>query len=225
MTDQATELFSGKTELEGSDTYQSILQGITNSEGQQKFADVETALNSISSKDEHITTLEVETAKLRSELEKRDTVEEALKKNAQASTESTNSPVELDVDTIADIVNKQLEAAKTANNVKANQTSVSNALVAAWGENAERDYIAKGAEVGLRPADLDALAGKSPNAVLEIMGITKKNVQVQKTTSTLTSNTLENRAQEQVQRKSIMGGSSTKDTLDAWRNCRPSTTQ
>ena len=222
MADQDTETFSGTTVTEGSDNYQSILEGIINSKGEQKFSNVETALNSISNKDAHISTLEEETAKLRIELDKRDTVEAALKK-AQEHEEQTSSPGELDVDTIAYIVNKQLEANKTTDDIKANQATVATKLVELWGENAERDYIAIGAKVGLRPADLDALAGKSPDAVFELMGVKARDVQVTKTTSTTTSGIIENGTTQTEERKSVMGVSTSKDVMTAWRRCSPST--
>lgn len=222
MTDQATELFSGNTESEGTDKYQSILQGIVNEEGTQKFADVETALNSITAKDQHITTLEAETAQLRAELEKRQSVEDALKK-AQEHKEPTSSPVELDVDTIADVVNKQLEASRIAETVKTNQTKVTSKLIDLWGENAEKTYIAKAGEIGLTTADLDALAGKSPDALFELLGVNDKSVQTNKTSSTLKSDIIDNVERKEPVRKSVMGVSTSEDLLANWRSCAPST--
>lgn len=147
------------------------LAGIKDENGRQKYADVNTALNSIPHAQGHISQLETQVAQLQEELNKRQGMEQVLERieaGKQTNTEqpSVNSLSEADVMSLVDSTLKQKEAANVA---YANEVAVTEALVGKFGsqEKALEQLGRKASELGVNVEFLQSVAQKSPKAVLD----------------------------------------------------------
>lgn len=144
------------------------LAGIKDENGRQKYADVNTALNSLGHAQGHISNLERQVSELQEELNKRQGMEQVLERieaGKQTNTEqpSVNSLSEADVLSLVDNTIKQKEAASIA---YANEVAVSEALAEKFGDKALEQLERKATELGVNVEFLQSMAQKSPKAVL-----------------------------------------------------------
>lgn len=197
------------------DTYGNLLSGITDSEGRQKYSDVEKALSSITPAQEHISNLENELDELRGELASRQTADEVLKEIQNGPTAVTPAKTDaVDPRQITDIVNNALQEREAHNAIETNQSKVATELELNYGDKAESVYLAKARDLGMTPSQINALAGTSPAAVLSWFKQTPE-VTPPKTMPTVNSQSLAAPAPSEY--KSVMGASSTAEIVSAWR--------
>lgn len=169
-----------------------LLAGIKNESGVQKYNSVEDALKGAAHAQEYIATLkrEKEEAERRlqeatrtaSEVQSKLSEQEELKRTVQELTQKfsqnqSTSDKAISPEAIAELVNSQLTQREQQLLAKSNQTAVVNALKAKFGEKAEEQYNQAAAELGLSVAEMNALAGKSPKAVLKALGIAEQQAQ------------------------------------------------
>lgn len=88
----------------------------------------------------------------------------------QEPTPGTPPAAALTPEQIADLVTRQLSAKEQADLVKKNTALVADTLKANFGTEAEAKYNAKAAELGMSVAEFNALAARSPAAVLQMLG-------------------------------------------------------
>lgn len=160
-------------------TLADLLKDIKNEAGQPKYSNATEALNGLKHAQEFIPQLksqlsdkdrELET--LRNEVLRLKTVEETVARltDRQETQTSTNAPV-IDEQKIAELINRTLSQNEEVSLQKTNLTSVVSTLQQSFGADAEKMFYSKASELGLDAKAINALAAKSPQAVLALFGI------------------------------------------------------
>jgi len=170
-----------------SNPLETLLAGIKNESGAQKYASVEEALKALQHSQAYIPTLknESEEAKRQAEeatrraeeyqrqLKKQEELERTIAELTQkfASQENKTNSSALTPEQIAEMVNNTLTQNAAASQAKQNQTEVVNTLKAKFGDKAEEVYLQAAQELGMSVAEMNTLAAKSPKAVLKALGV------------------------------------------------------
>lgn len=162
-----------------SSSFDTLLSEIRNDRGEPKYRSVEDGLNALRHSQDHIrnltnekSQLEAEVASLRQKVSEIDELRATVQKLAQRpETSDTQNKPQLDEETIANLVDtrltlKQQEAAK-----QANQRLVAAKLTERFGEKASESFYSKASQLGIASEDFEALAAKSPKAVLTMFGL------------------------------------------------------
>lgn len=152
-------------------TYDHLLQGLKNSEGNQKYATMEQAFEAFQSAQDHIVKLEKEAAEMKAKATETKTMEDilaALQSQGQQEAPPSVPAQEIDIDSrIAEVLAVQ-EKQKLE---KANGDLVVTKVQEAFGENAGEVYYSKAEALGLNKQAIDSLARTSPEAVFSMLGI------------------------------------------------------
>ena len=140
----------------------------------KKYKDYTTALAALAPAQNHIKALEDEMAELKAELEKRKSVSESVEQLMDSTKEQqADQPVPgLDESTVNKLVDERLTAKSLEETYKANETKVVTALADKFKDKAQEVYNSKAQELGMDVADLNALVRKSPQAALNLFGVT-----------------------------------------------------
>ena len=163
-----------------------LLAAIKNEHGAQKFQSPEDLAKGYLASQDFIATLKrekeeaerqaAEATRKAQELSGSLTSQDELKRTVeqltrQVNDKSTTNDSVLTPEQIAEIVNTQLTAKQQAASAKQNQDAVALALSGKFGEKAEEVYNKAASEMGLTVAEMNALAAKSPKAVLKALGV------------------------------------------------------
>lgn len=150
-----------------------LLGEIKNERGEPKYKSLPDALNALKHSQEYIPQLTTQLAQKDSELETARAAAariEELERSIQALTRPSDTPVTPTVgmteEQVAEFVNRTLSANQAEAKRRENGGAVASALQAKFGQDAEKQFNAKAEELGIPVAELHALAGKSPKAVL-----------------------------------------------------------
>jgi hypothetical protein len=192
----------------------------------KKYSDVSKALESIPHAQSHIQTLEAELESLKTKFEARSSVEETLQnfikdQKNQVTDPPTRQP-EIDLNTVADLVNQQLQASKDNDVKQGNISEVVKTLTEKFGDRskAHEAFQRKAQDLGVDIGYLNELASTSPKAVYALFGESKpvaNSPSFGKTSvNTEALNTTPTSQPKPVQ--SVMSGSSTSEVLAAWRD-------
>lgn len=192
----------------------------------KKYATVEKALEALGHSQEFIAQLKEETATLRTRVEQAvtndqvyQTVQDLLKQDR-----STNGVATLDEAAVATILERQLTAREQKAIADSNTQSVRDALVSAFHtpEKAEEVFQTRAKELGMTTAALKAMAATTPKAALELLGV-KPAAKPAPAHSRGTVNTeaLATVPGQPQKPKSVMGGATTNEIMDAWRKAKP----
>jgi hypothetical protein len=160
-----------------------LLSQIKNANGEAKYKTVEDALIALKHSQEFIPQLQTQLSQKDQELaearkiaervaEAERTLEQLIKPSAPAQPAATVAP-----DDIADIVTRKLTEIETAKSQKENLTTVITAITSKFGPESEQVFYSKGKELGLSVQELNALAAKTPKAVLSLFGLTEAPAQ------------------------------------------------
>ena len=188
----------------------------------KKYRTAEDALKAIPHAQKHITTLEEEAKQLREELAKRKTSEELLEEFRAtgfqpplADKQGQGTPV--DVEAIVASVLAKKEAATTA---QKNISTVVSTFQNTFGDKtkAEEMYNKVAEESGLSISVLNSLAATSPEAVLRLAGITRKQTETTpgKVQGTVNAQAFGDKPNSELSAR-LKSGASTKDMVNAWR--------
>lgn len=140
-----------------------LLGIVVNDKGEQKYSSVPEAMKGLMHSQEHIRNLENEMNNLRSELDKRATIEDAFNNQLnQPETPAVTPNQGLSVDD----VNALLEQREKQKVVESNTQKVISAVRDKFGDKAEEAFYGKAQELGLTNEQFNTLASQSPNAVL-----------------------------------------------------------
>lgn len=185
----------------------------------KKYKTTEEALKALPHAQAHIQKLEDEAKQIREELAKRKAVEEVLaefKASTSKQSDEGTPPAKLEVAELEKLVEKVIENKQSVEVAKTNTTSVVKKMSEKFGEKAEQEYIKLAEENGMTIPQLNALAARSPNAVLKLAGITvSKTTPPAKPESSINTDGFTN---NQPQEKSArVVGRSTKDMVAAWK--------
>jgi len=204
-----------------SDAYATMLGSIKSDDGRVKYATVSDALSSIPHAQSHINSIEEENARLKEELAKRASVEEALAQLANkpepVEPPSPSGPQEQDISALID---QRLDQRTAAQKAQDNQTAVVTKLGELYGDNAEAEYIRIAGELGVDVGFLNDMAASAPLAVLKYFD--EKPAAPRPTTEgSVNTEAFSQRPQNPQEHKSVMFGASTDDLIGAWRRHKP----
>jgi type VI protein secretion system component VasK len=195
------------------------LQGIVTPDGRQKYADVETALDSIPHAQQKINELSDKLKQMEEELTKRSGMEELMKsvQSSQNTPETPSASSGLDEQAVAEILQNQLAQMEQAKAKEANAAKVREQLEAKFGDKAEEQFAAKAKELGVEASYLAELALTSPQLVLSHFGdVPARNAEA--VTGSVNTTGLKPSAPE---RKSVMRGASYKDVIEQFKAHKP----
>lgn len=160
-----------------------LLKGIVNDKGEQKYASVQDALYALKHSQEYIPKLKNELSeeqrereRLLAENEKVRELEEAVLQLTQRQSEASTNAQTLNPDDIAKVVKDQIERDRLEASYRTNQGEVVQNLQRTYGEKAEEVFNAKAQELGISVQEMNALAAKSPKAVLTMLGVSGQAV-------------------------------------------------
>jgi len=192
----------------------------------KKYATVEKALEALKFSQDHIAKLEQENAAYKENQTKVKTAEELLEeiKATARPSEPTQSAPQIDEGMIDRIVEAKITAKEKAASAKQNVDSVVSRMTKEYGDatKAEEMYISKAKELGLSIAQLNSMAAQSPTAVFSMFGLAKsEQTPAGRTHSDVNLESFNQKPSDSQPPKSIMGGASQKDLLDAWQKAAP----
>lgn len=155
-----------------------LLGEIKNDRGEPKYKSLPEALNALKHSQEYIPTLTAQLSQKDTELASARAAAERvaeLERSIEALTrQSTNTPPTvpqgLSEEQIAELVQRTLTKSQKEALERDNLNSVANTLKTTFGTEAESKYNAKAAELGMSVPEFNALAARSPKAVLEMLG-------------------------------------------------------
>lgn len=199
------------------DDVATLLGSIKNERGEAKYKDLNTALQALQASQEYIPSLKTqyetekaEAQRLREEVARLKTIEETVAALTQRQeTNHGTPPVGLDEGQIAELVNRTLTAKEAQAKSQANQLEVVTSLQTVFGADAEKKFLEKASELGMSVQEMNALAAKSPKAVLTMLGVNSQ--QAHKPDPTATRSTV-NTSAFQPQTETFIGRNS-KPTL------------
>ena len=177
--DQATQPPAEQQQQAPANAYQDLLAGIKNEAGLPKYATIDEALKALAHSQAYIpevkgqlTQAEQELARLRADLEQRNSLEEVVSRLAKPNQPEpvVNQPSGsgLDESAVMKLVQQHLEQREATTVATANQQQVEAALRAKFGDKATDVVKQRASELGLTPQALGELSSKSPQAVLAL---------------------------------------------------------
>lgn len=173
------------------DALATLLSQIRNERGEQKYRTVEEALNGLKHAQEFIPQLTTKQRQLEQELEdarraaaKVAEIENTVKSLTQqvSSPPATQGPA-ITPEQVAELIDVTLQRKQAETSAQANTKAVTAAVLAKFGDKAEQVFYGKAEELGLSKAEFNALAAKTPKAVLNLLGITDTAVTPQQVKS------------------------------------------
>jgi len=156
------------------------LSGIKTEEGKQKYDTIEKALDGLAHAQDYIPHLktqvnsqEAEIAKLKAELEQRQSVEDVVSRltstpQAPAVAETPQVSQGLSEEQVATLVQQQLAQTQVQANQVTNKQQVNAELVSKFGDKAGDVVREKALALGTTPQDLEQMAAKNPKMVLAL---------------------------------------------------------
>ncbi len=203
------------------DEVATLLMQIKNESGEPKYKSVQEALKALQHSQTYIPTLkntqqelEQQLQTARAEAAKVKELEQAvLQLTQRVDTTPTGAPA-ISEERIAELVNQSLSKTQQAATTKQNQETVVNAVKAKFGDKAEEVFYKKAQELGLSVAEFNAMAARTPKAVLELVGV---NGSTQTTTNLPGMNTagFQPRPDSAItkNKKSVLLGATTQDIM------------
>ena len=185
----------------------------------KKYESPEDALKAVPHAQQHIQTLESELAEVKEELTKRKTAQELLDeiKSGTQPVENTTQSVDVNQDTLEQLVQSTIDKRENAQSARANAKVVAEKFTMKFGANAESAYNQIAIESGLNVQQLHNLAATSPNAVLKLAGLDDKVATTSPSSGSVNTETLQGGPAGTISAR-VPRGASTKDLVKAWKN-------
>lgn len=207
-----------------------LLGDIKNEKGEAKYRDLPTALDALKHSQEYIPqlkteneTLKQELQRLREEADRLKIVEESLERLSSKQTQPAQ-PQGLDEKSIADLVTRTLSQREVEAQRSANIQTVVNAMKNSLGENAEREFYSKAAELGMSKEQVNQLSADSPSVVLKLFGVEQKQgtKSVSPTVSSLNTSGYQQKPDSFVKKndKNVLIGATSQDLINEARNSK-----
>lgn len=161
------------------DELATLLTSIKNERGEPKYKTVQDALNALKHSQDYIPQLKDKEQELQRKLDealqkvsKLDTLEQTvLELTQKVSTSPQNPTAGLTEEQVAELVTRTLTRTQLASLQQTNLETVANTVKAKFGDKAEQVFYDKAKELGMSVAEFNALAAKTPKAVLKLVGI------------------------------------------------------
>jgi hypothetical protein len=181
MDDQST-LFENKDSSQtpapntSSDPLATLLNEIRNDKGEPKYKSVQDALYALKHSQEYIPSLKRELDETKAVADKVKELESTIVALTRKEPSEPSATGTLDETKVAEIVSRTIEAKTTESIRKKNVDEVVSAVAAQFGDKAEQVFYDKAKELGLSRAEMNEFAAKSPQAIFNLFGITRKTV-------------------------------------------------
>jgi hypothetical protein len=207
------------------DPLATLLAGIKNETGEQKYKTPEDAIKALAASQAHIKTLEqereaqrVEAEKLREVAKKVESIDEVIQRltaNNERSVAEKETPSAggLSADAVAEIVKRELAAKESNLQAQTNAQIVQKALTDKFGDKTKEMVAKKAAEIGSSPEQLGKLAIENPSLVLALFNTAPKQ-SVQPTTPNVIIPPINGNEQLERPTKSLLLGASSKDQME-----------
>jgi len=157
-----------------------LLKEIKNERGEPKYKTVEDALNGLKHAQEFIpkikqekTEAELKMEQLEAELARLKGLEDTVFELTQRKEQKSTDGVALNEEEIAKLVERTLTQKQQEEFRRKNQEVVVKAISQKFGADAEKVFYGKAEELGLTVEEMNALASKTPKAVLSLLGISE----------------------------------------------------
>lgn len=224
-----------------SNPLETLLAGIKNESGAQKYASVEEALKGAAHAQDYIAQLKrekdeadrqaQEARRIAEESKGQLSEQETLKRSIQELTQkyaeqSSNSGTALTPEQIAELVNRTLSQKETASKAQANVASVIDAMKAKFGDKAEEVFLNTANDLGLTVAEMNDLAAKSPKVILKSVGVSgvqaNQPSHIAPGSSVLNTAAFTPKQDSQIKRNSQLTsvGATTQDVMNEAKNAR-----
>ena len=204
-----------------------LLSTIKNERGEPKYKDATEALNGLKHAQEYIPTLkqelsqkDIELQVLRAENQRLKSVEETVLELTQQRASQERQPTSqgLNAEQIAELVNQSLSQREAKVSQASNLQSVVASLQQSFGADAEKVFYDKAKELGMSVVEMNALAAKSPKAVLSMLNVKTEHKTVQPfSQGTVNTNAYQPKQDSFIGRnpKSALIGATTQDIQEA----------
>lgn len=161
-----------------SSQFDTLLSGIRNERGEPKYRSVEDGLKALQHSQEHISNLTRERQQLQDEVNalraKADEIaslKETVARLTQRQPEPAPRENQLDQEVLAQIVDSRLSFRQQEELKASNQRQVASKLSEVFGDKAKEVFYEKASQLDLPGEELEALAARSPKAVLKMFNI------------------------------------------------------
>lgn len=161
-----------------SSSFDTLLSEIRNERGEPKYRSVEDGLNALKHSQEYIYKMQLEKKQLEEALEaerKKAAEIEALKETVTKLTQRGSDPAQqapqIDEEALANLVDSRLTQRQQEEQAVNNKRAVAQKLKDKFGDKAKDIFYDKASQLGLSGDDIEALAARSPKAVLTMFGL------------------------------------------------------
>ena len=193
MADQAASIFGTQTpesqppagngspaNTQNNDPLATLLGSIKNERGEPKYKSLEDALNALKHSQEYIPTLKQTKDELEQKLNdlmpqvnKVAELERVVQELTQRKPAESVTPTQagLNEEQVAELVSRTLTRQQQQAVQQTNVQSVANTVKARFGDQSEAVFYGKAKELGMSNDEFNALAARTPKAVLKLLGI------------------------------------------------------
>lgn len=143
----------------------------------KKYASIDEVYKAFPHSQQHIETLNSKVRQLEEELNKRKSAEEVLndiRSRETAQQKPTSEGVEVNKDVLSEVVARELASQKAREAAQANLETFKQEFTKSFGDKAEEAYAKLSQDTGLSYQELNAMATKSPKALLKLAGVNEK---------------------------------------------------
>jgi len=176
---QNTQGTQGTSSNANQDDLTTLLGAIKNERGEPKYKSVQDALKALQHSQEYIPTLKQTKDELEAQLQtmnakvaKMEALEAVVLELTQKVGNTQNTPgSSLTEEQVAELVTKTLSKTQTEALQKQNVQKVVAEMKTKFGDKAEEVFVKKAGELGLSVAEFNAMAAKTPQAVLQLIGV------------------------------------------------------
>lgn len=211
------------------DELATLLGNIKNERGEPKYKSVQDALKALQHSQEFIPSLkqskeelEAELQKVRAQAAKVDTLEQTIIELTQrVGNVSNTSDKGLTEEQIAELVNKTLSHNQQQSLQKQNLDTVAAKAKEIYGDKAEQVFYDKAKELGMSNAEFNALAARTPAAVLRLIGA-DSDTKLRSVNSGVNTDGFQPAKDSMItfNKTSIMVGASSDEVIEESRNAR-----
>ena len=209
------------------DALQDLLLQIKNERGEPKYKTVQDALIGLQHAQTHIQTLLTEKRTVDEELNSLRPVasqvtelQKVVQQLTQAAPAQNATPASqgMSEEAIATLVEQTMTKQQQAQVAKANVATVVESVKKAFGDKAEQTFYDKAKELGMDVASFNALAARTPAAVLKLLGLDRPSTPSQSSTTTSINTTAFNQNTESFigrNKKSLQVGATHSEIMES----------
>jgi hypothetical protein len=213
------------------DPFSDKLKQIKNEQGEQKYKDIDTALEALKASQEYIKELKAKTdataqekEALRAELDKMGSIDDFVKRISPTATpevkDEATPPVNtgLSEEKVAQLIQQQLQSEKQVSQQEKNLDSVVKELSGVYGDKVAEHIKQRAEELSTTPAELKELAKRNPKlALVALKGDAKPNSTPSRSSQSSPLAINEGNEKPVFEKGVTQGGFTNQELADRWR--------